>query len=217
MRKLYFVRHGETDWNQARKLQGHVDIPLNENGRSQAARAAEVLAPIPFHACISSPLNRAQETASLLLQNRPLPTPTDPDLVEIGFGSGEGYSIHDSKTIPDQPLYNFYHDPDNYIPPTGGESYPELFARCHRFLSRMEPGSATERGLLAQSTWTGEGDENILVASHGAFIRGMVMTVEQLPLGLFLKGRRQLNCSYTVFGWVDGRWKLLEEAVDTQS
>lgn len=59
--KLYMVRHGETDWNKARKIQGQVDIPLNEFGRHLAIETGKGLADIPFELCISSPLLRAVE------------------------------------------------------------------------------------------------------------------------------------------------------------
>ena len=61
--KLYLVRHGETDWNKVKKIQGQVDIPLNQFGKHLAEETAEGLRDIPFDLCISSPLSRAHETA----------------------------------------------------------------------------------------------------------------------------------------------------------
>ena len=65
--KLYIVRHGETQWNKARKIQGQVDIPLNEFGRTLAKKTAKGLADINFDLCYTSPLIRARETAELIL------------------------------------------------------------------------------------------------------------------------------------------------------
>ena len=59
--KLYLVRHGETDWNKVKKIQGQVDIPLNQFGKRLAEETAEGLRDIPFDLCISSPLSRAHE------------------------------------------------------------------------------------------------------------------------------------------------------------
>ena len=68
--KLYMVRHGETDWNKARRIQGQVDIPLNEFGRRLAKKTALGLADVPFDLCYTSPMSRAKETAKLILQGR---------------------------------------------------------------------------------------------------------------------------------------------------
>ena len=65
--KIYMIRHGETDWNKKRKLQGQVDIPLNEFGKLLAKETAPALADVPFAVCYTSPLKRAAETARLVL------------------------------------------------------------------------------------------------------------------------------------------------------
>ena len=60
---LYIMRHGKTDWNAARKLQGRTDIPLNEEGRKMAEEVRRECEEIGFDICFSSPLVRARETA----------------------------------------------------------------------------------------------------------------------------------------------------------
>ncbi len=83
------VRHGQTDWNVAKKLQGHTDIPLNETGRAQAEEAGKILIDHPFDLCISSDLQRAYVTASYLTK---LEIQTDVRLRERSFGIDEGSS-----------------------------------------------------------------------------------------------------------------------------
>ena len=68
--RIYIMRHGETDWNRENKIQGRVDIPLNENGRELARITAEKLKKIPFAAAITSPLIRAKETAEIIMGDR---------------------------------------------------------------------------------------------------------------------------------------------------
>jgi broad specificity phosphatase PhoE len=87
---FYFVRHGQTDWNVERRVQGHADIPLNDNGRAQAAQLQKILQSIELDHCYSSDLQRAMETARILVENRPLPIHVDPRLRERNFGIWEG-------------------------------------------------------------------------------------------------------------------------------
>ena len=67
---IYVIRHGETDWNAGRRIQGRSDIPLNEKGRQLAKVTAEALKDIVFGAAYSSPLKRAMETARIILRDR---------------------------------------------------------------------------------------------------------------------------------------------------
>ena len=64
---LYIMRHGKTDWNAAHRLQGHTDIPLNEEGRHMAIKARETYKDLHFDICYCSPLIRAKETAGIPL------------------------------------------------------------------------------------------------------------------------------------------------------
>ena len=84
--QIYFLRHGQTDNNREGRMQGRVDIPLNETGRAQARCAARRLKSISFDAVYSSPLGRAVETAQIVTG---LPTQEiniEPRAIELGFG-----------------------------------------------------------------------------------------------------------------------------------
>ena len=84
------MRHGETDWNRDNRFQGHVDTPLNEDGRRQARELAAALEAERFAAVYSSPLRRAHETATILVEAHGLPVrPTDA-LKEVDVGSWSG-------------------------------------------------------------------------------------------------------------------------------
>ena len=85
------VRHGQTDWNAERRLQGATDIPLNDVGRGQARDAVAVLAPYEWNAIVSSPLSRAAETADLIAEGLGLTVSRRvPELTERSFGPAEG-------------------------------------------------------------------------------------------------------------------------------
>ena len=85
------IRHGQTDWNAQRRLQGSTDIPLNDVGRGQARDAVAVLAGYQWDVIVSSPLSRAAETADLIAAGLALgPARRVPELTERSFGPAEG-------------------------------------------------------------------------------------------------------------------------------
>lgn len=132
---IYFIRHGETDWNRDRRYQGQRDVPLNDTGRAQARRNGQALrALLPAIAeaeFIASPLGRARQTMEIVRTELELP-PRDyafePRLMELCYGVWEG-------TLQDDIARD---DPDNFAArardpyrwrPEQGESYADLFAR----------------------------------------------------------------------------------------
>ncbi len=154
---LYFVRHGETDWNAARRLQGQTDIALNATGRAQAARNGQALKTIVTDPSavtfIASPLSRTRETMEIARSEMGLERDGfgfDDRLKEIHFGHWEGYSW---QQLPD-------HDPAGFQArtndafgwrPRGGESYQDLSARVVSWLETL--------------------DRDTVVVSHGGVMR----------------------------------------------
>ncbi len=142
-RKLYFVRHGETDWNAERRLQGQRDVPLNALGRKQAARCGELLrdllavsgaTPEQF-AFTSSPLSRASETMEILrtgLGVAPADYVTDARLAELSFGRWEGLTYKEVRALDRSVLATRERDKWNFQPP-GGESYAQLLVRVREW------------------------------------------------------------------------------------
>lgn len=86
---FYFLRHGETDWNRRRVMQGHTDIALNEIGMRQARDVAPAVARLPIRTICASPLQRARRTAEIVNLNN-MPIVTIDALKECGFGVYEG-------------------------------------------------------------------------------------------------------------------------------
>ena len=89
---LYVVRHGETIWNVERKAQGITDIPLTDKGRLEAKELQELISTLNIDVVISSPLNRARETAKILVDSK-LPINTDDRIKERDWGMNEGAII----------------------------------------------------------------------------------------------------------------------------
>lgn len=96
MTELYLVRHGETDWNRARRVQGRTDVPLNDTGRAQARATGRLLARRRWDAVLSSPLSRAVETAQLIAAEIGLPEPeVFEGIMERDYGEAEGLNYYE--------------------------------------------------------------------------------------------------------------------------
>lgn len=144
---LYIMRHGKTDWNARRKLQGRTDIPLNEEGRRAAREAAEKYREIPFDVCYASPLRRARETAEIFLAGRNVPIYTDERLAEMSFGIYEGFQ--DSFQDKHCPINVLFEKPVEYQAVEGGENLDDLFQRTGEFLDEViTPQIAKGRRIL---------------------------------------------------------------------
>lgn len=164
---LYIMRHGKTDWNERRKLQGITDIPLNDSGRQMAKEAAEEYKDVHFDICFCSPLVRAKETAKILLEGRDVPIVFDDRLKEMGFGTFEG--VENCFDIPDSPIKVFFFHPEDYnVPVEGGESLDLVFERVKDFLDE------TALPLV-------EAGKDVLIVAHGALNSCIVSTVRKLP------------------------------------
>ena len=136
---IYYIRHGETEWNADGRLQGAQDIPLNELGRRQAAAAGAILAGLFARdgrsetslGFVASPLVRARSTMELVRGSLELPPDQyaiDSRLREIGYGHWEGSTL--SQMQAQDPDVFARRQSDKWtVPPPGGESYAEVQAR----------------------------------------------------------------------------------------
>ena len=199
--KLYIIRHGETDWNKNKLLQGKSDVPLNDKGRELAKASAKGMKDIPFDLVFTSPLERARETARLVLGDRNIPFITDSRIEEIGFGEMEGKPWRKSEDFPgDENIYRFFNHPDQYIPPKGGESLTDLAKRCADFMQDICSRPELE-------------DKTILIATHGAATRGLLNSLRNWKMEDFWGGRVAPNCGVAIVESHGGQAKLLAENV----
>jgi probable phosphoglycerate mutase len=145
---LYFARHGETDWNLERRLQGQHDIPLNALGRVQASRCGVILRELltrngrstADYAYLSSPLGRARETMELMrmgLELDPEGYRTDARLMEMSFGRWEGFTFAELQARESNGLAARERDKWGFVLP-GGESYAQLVVRVREWYESVE-------------------------------------------------------------------------------
>jgi len=135
---ILLIRHGETAWNAARRLQGHLDIPLNDEGERQARLLATALASEPLDLIVSSDLMRARQTAQAIATLRAMPLREDPGLRERGYGGFEGLLYSEiEQRYPRQFAAWQARDIDGMLPdaptPDGvrhGETFRQFFGRA---------------------------------------------------------------------------------------
>jgi probable phosphoglycerate mutase len=126
--RICIIRHGETDWNVDRRIQGHTDVPLNETGRAQALAMAFNAAHQRFHAIYSSDLARAQETARVLARREDQEVRLLPQLRERHFGIFQGLTADEGAALhPAAHAHYVARDPDYDF--AGGESLRRFAAR----------------------------------------------------------------------------------------
>jgi probable phosphoglycerate mutase len=134
--RLIAIRHGETAWNVDTRIQGQLDIPLNDTGRWQAGRVARALADEGLDAIYASDLGRAHATALAVGAATGLPVITDPGLRERGFGVFEGLTFAEIEQRWPQAAERWRRrDPD--FGPEGGESLRAFYARCVATAERL--------------------------------------------------------------------------------
>ena len=189
--KIYLVRHGETDWNQAGLLQGQTDIALNAQGLEQAREAAERLKEVPFEIAFCSPLIRAKRTAETIIGDRKITLTTDERLRELNFGPWEGVDIRSIKDAASQPFTN----PGSYIPPVGAESFAQLYKRSGEFVDQVL--------LPLEGTY-----ETVLVVAHGGVNRSILNPVLNIPVDDFWRVHMG-NCATAILDCTDGKLSLL--------
>ena len=137
MTKVILIRHGETDWNLSRRIQGgNSDTLLNQRGRRQAEGLALRLKPEKIQAIYSSPLQRARDTAQAIARYHQLPVEIEPSLKEIEVGELEGVSIAEVGKHLSELLVK--HKPGEELPRLpGGESVTEVQQRVWSTIQRL--------------------------------------------------------------------------------
>ena len=158
---VYLVRHGETEWNATRRLQGNSDVQLSAKGREQAAQLAKRLAREKIDGFYSSDMKRAVETAQILAAPHGLAVNQIAGLREMNFGPWEGMTIGELEADGSWSLLEWFKNPlDVQVP--GGEKLTEVIERCN---------------LAMQQLIAAHEKETIAVVAHGGSIRAIICSV----------------------------------------
>lgn len=165
---IYFVRHGQTEWNKIGRMQGHIDIELNDEGKSQAQIVKEKLNGIKFDKVFSSPLKRAKETAKIICDQEII---IDDRLIERYNGELEGKLKSEIEVFPD------FNDPNDTR--FGIESLDHFKERINSFLDEIV------------KKYKGK---NILVATHAGVCLYVRCYFEGEPEGILYEVYKLKNC-----------------------
>jgi broad specificity phosphatase PhoE len=194
---LYYVRHGQTDFNAEGRLQGRHDTVLNAHGKLQAKQSGELLRDLFARdhrsagdlAYIASPLRRARETMEILRGPLGLPPhsyATDSRLLEISYGEWEGWTLPEIEARTPGLLIQREREKWDFAPP-GGESYRELTARI--------------------AEWYASLTRDTVVAAHGGGVRALMAMFNVLPQG---EATHAQIAQGAVYVFADGIMTLLQ-------
>ena len=172
---IWLVRHGQTDWNKAKKMQGRSDIPLNETGILQAQEAAKTVADVRFDAVYASPLGRAVMTASIIAGVEEQKVIVDERLIETDFGKYEGRNYY--LLGPAMTLY--WALPEVFPAPSSVETIDSMVKRSSSFLEELRKKPY----------------DNVLVSCHGGIIRALSGHLAHRPNGILWRPKPH-NCEF---------------------
>jgi alpha-ribazole phosphatase len=193
MTRILLVRHGESEYNSARRFAGHVDIDLTETGCRQVERLRDRLSQEKIDAVYHSDLLRARRTAEIALQGRGIPMTICPELREISYGEVEGLSFAEIKSrFPELAKQLSTSELELAFP--GGETFTQFVDRVVTFKDRLARHGQSEtvlvvahggplRALLcsmlciSQSSWWQLSVDNASLSIIQTYVRGSVLTL----------------------------------------
>jgi broad specificity phosphatase PhoE len=187
-RRLVLWRHGQTDYNVAGRMQGHLDSTLTAAGLAQAGRAAPLIAALGPQVMVTSDLYRASDTAAVLAGLTGLAAPTDKRLREVHLGRWQG--LTDAEVDAGWPGARATWRGDAGWAPPGGESRVEVAARAAEVVDELSA-------------------EVALLCTHGELIAGLTAHLLGLPVVRWPAFASMDNCHYAVLDRSDVSWRLI--------
>lgn len=196
--RIIAIRHGETAWNVDTRIQGQLDIPLNEQGRWQAAQVGQALSAEPIDAIYTSDLWRAYDTALSIGQAKDMALITHEGLRERGFGAFQGKTFAEIEAAWPEHAMTWRKRLPDWAPPEGGES----------LLVMRERVTATVTALAAQHL-----GQQIVVVTHGGVLDMLYRAATHLDLQAprsWTLGNAAINRllwtpeGFSLVGWSDG-------------
>ncbi|KGM95561.1 phosphoglycerate mutase [Clostridium novyi A str. 4552] len=196
MTTIYLTRHGQTEWNLNKRLQGWKNSPLTELGISQAKALRERLKDVEIDVIYSSPIERAYKTAEIVKGNKNIEIIKHDGLKEFNYGDWEGLTIDEIEKNPmySQELDNLFNNPNEYKS-FGGETYDKLIDRI----------DITMNEILKKNT-----DKKILIVTHGMTLKVLLHYFNKsMALDDIVKLPVMGQTSLTQIDVIDGKYDLV--------
>ena len=186
--KIWVARHGQTDLNHNRRMQGLTDCPLNDKGIEQARRSRQNIGDVHFDAVYASPLQRARLTGSILGNVDLSEIIVDDRLIEVNFGKYEKRKYY----LMGPAMTAYWTLPKIFPAPPTVETIDSMKKRASSFLKELETMDY----------------ENVLVACHGGIMRALCGYLDESPDGLHWQ--RAKNCEIRVYEYREGKHTFLK-------
>ena len=148
MKTIWFVRHGQTEWNAINRFQGQWNSDLNELGREQARANARLLEGFGIEAIFSSPLDRTRQTTEIIRERVPAPVTYDERIVEWDCGDWSGYLRSEVDERWPEEVAALLADPFHYRGPNC-ENYPDMFERARPFVDEVLAHEARRLAIVS--------------------------------------------------------------------
>lgn len=181
--RVYLTRHGLTEWNVEKRMHGHKNANLTDEGIEGAKKLGKRLGNIEFDCIYSSPLPRALDTAKYIRGDKDTEIVISDFLKEINFGKWEGMLELDAEKDNPEEFYNLWNKPESFEPVEGGEKIEEVIDRVKTWFFNILQGSQ---------------DENILIVTHGVVKRAFYTFLQNKKVENFWDDPHISNTSLTV-------------------
>jgi broad specificity phosphatase PhoE len=188
---ILLTRHGHTDLSEPDRYLGRrIDASLSDRGRHAAQALGDRLKSVPMDRVISSPLERAQETARLIVGDRGLNVETDERMIEFDYGGWEGMTTDEvADKLHDQ--YELYDANPAIYRPGGGENGNQAAERAMALIEYL------------LDWWGGEGDRTVLLVGHSSINRVLLAAITNVPMADYRRRFLQDWANLTVLRWHD--------------
>ncbi|MCB1665896.1 MAG: histidine phosphatase family protein [Pseudomonadales bacterium] len=180
--RIHLIRHGQTDWNREKRVQGHSESLLTPLGQEQARLLAPVLKPYDIRRVYCSSSQRTRQTAELLFAGEPVETSFHDELREIFLGPWEGHLQSDIRERYPESFEHFWQRPEAFRQ-EGAEHFEQTQAR----------GLAMLKRILSQ-----QAAEDVAIVSHGVLIKSVLCALEDRPLARLWEPPVMHNCAHSI-------------------
>ncbi len=189
--RFYVTRHGQTEWNLVGRAQGHLNSPLTDLGKRQAAKLGERLKDAKIDVAYCSTTGRTLQTSQIVLADRAIEIVQRDQLRELNFGDWEGKSWQEIEQLNPEQLYNLWKDPANYQP-DNGEKILEL---VDRITAEFERIGEKHKG------------ETVFVTVHGGVVKALMYAYQYCDIKNFWTSEPYAHsCSLSILTYQNGKF-----------